>query len=69
MNRAVPDADALHAAALDVLKSLTCYHKPYRAAFAYPTADRIALVPRPSCSSACPACRPISRRQRPNWRR
>ena len=47
MNRAVPDAASLHAAALDVLKSLTSYHKPYRAAFAYPTADRIGRVTAP----------------------
>lgn len=47
-NRAVPDAQALHMAALDVLKNIDSYHKPYRAAFAYPTADRIGLVTAPS---------------------
>lgn len=48
MNRAVPDAVALHAAAMDVLKSLTSYHKPYRAAFAYPTSQRIGRVEAPT---------------------
>lgn len=48
MNRAVPDAATLHAATMDVLKSLTSYHKPYRAAFAYPTSQRIALVTAPT---------------------
>jgi len=48
MNRAVPDAATLHAATMDVLKSLTSYHKPYRAAFAYPTSERIPLVKAPA---------------------
>ncbi|MET0249856.1 MAG: alpha/beta hydrolase [Sphingobium sp.] len=48
MNRAVPDAATLHAATMDVLKSLTSYHKPYRAAFAYPTSERIPLVKAPT---------------------
>jgi len=47
MNRAVPDAASLHGAAMDVLKSLTSYHKPYRAAFAYPTSARIGAVRAP----------------------
>jgi len=47
-NRAVPDAAGLHAAAMDVLKSLTVYHKPYRAAFAYPTSARIGAVKAPA---------------------
>lgn len=58
MNRAVPDADALHAAALDVLKNLTCYHKPYRAAFAYPTAERIARVTAPALFLRLPGLPP-----------
>ncbi len=45
--RAVPDADALHDATLDVLKAIRTYHKAYRAAFAYPTRDRLAACPRP----------------------
>ncbi len=44
MNRVVPDAASLHAATMDVLKSLRSYHKPYRAAFAYPTSARIGKV-------------------------
>ncbi|WP_336967424.1 alpha/beta hydrolase [Sphingobium aromaticiconvertens] len=58
MNRAVPDAANLHAAALDVLKNLTCYHKPYRAAFAYPTAERIRLVMAPTLFIRLPGLPP-----------
>lgn len=47
MNRAVPDAESLHAATMDVLKSLTSYHKPYRAAFAYPTSQQICRIGAP----------------------
>lgn len=47
MTRAVPNARALHDAALEVLKGLDTYHRAYRAAFAYPTRERIALVERP----------------------
>lgn len=43
-NRAVPGAADLHERTLDVLKNLTSYHKPYRAAFAYRTTERIAQV-------------------------
>lgn len=45
--RAVPDADALHEATLDVLKAIRTYHKAYRAAFAYPTRVRLAACQRP----------------------
>lgn len=45
--RAVPGADALHDATLDVLKAIRTYHKAYRAAFAYPTTDRLAVCTRP----------------------
>lgn len=47
MTRAVPDADALHRAAMEVLKALGTYHHAYRAAFAYPTRARLALLKRP----------------------
>lgn len=47
-NRAVPDAADLHARAMDVLKNLTSYHKPYRAAFSYRTTERIAHVSAPA---------------------
>lgn len=43
-NRAVPGAADLHERTLDVLKNLTSYHKPYRAAFAYRTTERVAQV-------------------------
>jgi pimeloyl-ACP methyl ester carboxylesterase len=47
MTRAVPDAEALHRAAMEVLKALPTYHHAYRAAFAYPTGARLALLQRP----------------------
>jgi pimeloyl-ACP methyl ester carboxylesterase len=47
MTRAVPDADRLHDATLDVLRAIRSYHKAYRAAFAYPTRARLADCSRP----------------------
>jgi pimeloyl-ACP methyl ester carboxylesterase len=47
MTRAVPDAETLHRAAMEVLKALPTYHHAYRAAFAYPTRARLALLKRP----------------------
>ncbi|HUD95517.1 alpha/beta hydrolase [Sphingobium sp.] len=47
MTRAVPDADALHRAAMEVLKALGTYHHAYRAAFAYPTRARLERLERP----------------------
>ena len=47
LSRPVPDADALHVAALEVLKALGTYHQAYRAAFRYPTCARLALLTRP----------------------
>jgi pimeloyl-ACP methyl ester carboxylesterase len=47
MTRAVPDADALHRATMEVLKALGSYHHAYRAAFAYPTRARLAQLKRP----------------------
>lgn len=47
MTRAVPDAEALHRAAMEVLKALGTYHHAYRAAFAYPTRARLAMLERP----------------------
>lgn len=36
--------DVLHSIVLDVLKGLTTYHLPYRAAFRHPTRERLPLV-------------------------
>jgi pimeloyl-ACP methyl ester carboxylesterase len=47
MSRAVPDAETLHHAALEVLKALGSYHHAYRAAFRYPTRARLALLTQP----------------------
>jgi len=47
MTRAVPDAGALHGAALEVLKCLDTYHLAYHAAFRYPTSERLKLVSQP----------------------
>jgi len=44
MTRAVPDAEELHVRALEVLKSLTSYHKSYRAAFRYATTARLPAL-------------------------
>jgi len=41
MSRPVPSAQELHAATVEVLKSLTSYHKPYRAAFRYEAGPRM----------------------------
>jgi pimeloyl-ACP methyl ester carboxylesterase len=48
MNRAVLPADELHAAAVEVLKSITTYHLAYRAAFRYETKRRLPLLERPA---------------------
>lgn len=45
--RAMPDAAALHAHVVDVLKALTTYHKPYLAAFRYEPLKRLPLITRP----------------------
>ena len=47
MSRAVPDAEFLHGATLEVLKALKTYHHAYRAAFRYPTRERLALLTKP----------------------
>lgn len=47
MTRAVPPAAQLHDAAVEVLKALGTYHLAYRAAFAYPTRERLARLRRP----------------------
>lgn len=46
--RAVPAAEELHAATLEVLKGLSSYHKPYRAAFRYEAARRMADITVPA---------------------
>jgi pimeloyl-ACP methyl ester carboxylesterase len=65
MNRAVPDARALHMAALDVLKNIGSYHKPYRAAFAYPTATRVGLIAAPTLFVRLPTLPPHIARAAP----
>lgn len=45
--RPVPDAEELHAAVVEVLKGLGSYHKPYRAAFRYQTAQRLGDIAAP----------------------
>ena len=61
MTRPVPQADELHTRVVEVLKGLTSYHKSYRAAFAYPSADRLPLLARPAlyldCTAELPALR------------
>lgn len=46
--RAVPSASDLHASTLEVLKGLTSYHKPYRAAFRYQSGKRMGDIPIPA---------------------
>ena len=48
MNRSVPPAQQLHLAALDVLKALGTYHKPYLAAFRYEARARLPLIAAPT---------------------
>jgi pimeloyl-ACP methyl ester carboxylesterase len=48
MNRTVPPATQLHLAALDVLKALGTYHKPYLAAFRYEARERLKLIAAPT---------------------
>jgi pimeloyl-ACP methyl ester carboxylesterase len=48
MNRTVPPAGQLHLAALDVLKALGTYHKPYLAAFRYEARARLKLIEAPT---------------------
>lgn len=45
---AVPPPAARHALAVEMLKSLGTYHLAYRAAFAHPTAERLALLRHPT---------------------
>ncbi len=60
-SRPVPDAEELHAATLDVLKGLTSYHKPYRAAFSYESRKRMSDIAIPamllSASNELPSLR------------
>lgn len=48
MTRAVPDAAELHDRTIEVLKSLSSYHKAYRAAFRYAAGTRLPLVAMPA---------------------
>jgi pimeloyl-ACP methyl ester carboxylesterase len=43
----MPSAESLHKIVVDVLKSLTTYHKGYRAAFRHQDRERIPLMPCP----------------------
>jgi len=47
MTRAVPGAEEMHERVVELLKSVTSYHKSYRAAFAYPATERLPMVARP----------------------
>ena len=47
MTRAVPGAAEIHERVVELLKSVTSYHKSYRAAFAYRATERLPLVERP----------------------
>ena len=44
----VPPAESIHGLAVEVLKSITTYHKGYRAAFRHPDRERLPLVNRPA---------------------
>lgn len=48
MTRAVPSAEELHAATLEVLKGLKSYHKAYRAAFSYQSSERMGAIKIPA---------------------
>lgn len=48
----LPAPEKLHEWVLEVLKASTTYHHNYRAAFAYPTAERLKLVPQPTLAIA-----------------
>lgn len=66
----IPPASALHPGFVEFIKGGLTYHLSYRAAFAYPTRDRLPLVPVPMlhlCSEVDPlrACVPEARRLTP----
>ncbi len=44
MTRAVPGAEEMHERVIELLKSVTSYHKSYRAAFAYRATERLPLL-------------------------
>jgi len=48
MSRPVASADELHWRVVEVLKSITSYHKSYRAAFAYRASERLPLLEVPN---------------------
>lgn len=48
----LPTPEKLHDWVLEVLKAPTTYHHNYRAAFAYPTAERLKLVTQPTLAMA-----------------
>jgi pimeloyl-ACP methyl ester carboxylesterase len=65
MARTVPDAEALHDAAIDMLKALRTYHVVYRAVFRYPTRERVARLRRPLTILEMDTEAPMLRRQIP----
>jgi pimeloyl-ACP methyl ester carboxylesterase len=48
LNRPMASAEQLHLAALDVLKALGSYHKPYQAAFQYEVRARLPQIAAPT---------------------
>lgn len=50
----IPHPDQTHMYAVGILESSTTYSRAYRAAFAYPTLDRLQLLTRPSIITAGP---------------
>lgn len=61
MTRPVASADELHWRVVEVLKSITSYHKSYRAAFAYRADERLPLLGVPSTFLDNPAELPTLR--------
>jgi len=48
LKRPIRPAENLHYHVVDVLKAITTYHKPYRAAFRYPARERLPLITVPA---------------------
>jgi pimeloyl-ACP methyl ester carboxylesterase len=51
-HQAMPPPEAIQRIVLEVLKSLTTYHRGYRAAFRHPDRERIPLIPCPLLAMA-----------------
>ena len=65
LSRTMPDSEALHDAAVDVLKAFRTYHVIYRAVFRYPTRERVALLRRPMAVLEMETEAPLLRQQIP----